>query len=380
MFRMLEPGVLSLLFLVPVFWGVYLWAFVGKKGWLKAYGGQVEPRNETIRMVLLSLAVVCAVLGLARLQRLKMGEECVRPGIDIVYGVDVSVSMLAEDTQFPVPPMDGRPPNRLERVRQELLEITDRLHGERVGLFVFASDSSPILPPSPDYENLRFFGEYYLNPWNLSARGTNLLSALEEGAGMLDTEAKYKVLILFTDGEHERVEQIGAVLARARELRVNSDICIYTVGVGSSGYSPIPMRGADGKIEGYLQNSEKELVKTSMERSLLEQIAHGAGGRPYVLGDEYISQQIVADILRGAAHIPFLTRPAMHAQDLAPYFYIAAVVLLVALELAEGLRRFRLPRLGRPVLPPLGSSSRRHFPWPSRHARSNLSAHSRLQK
>lgn len=341
MVRMLEPDALWLVLLVPVLWAAHVWALAGKRRWLTSYGGGISPRGEFGRMVLLSVAVGCAVLGLARLQHLTLGEECVRPGIDIAYGVDVSVSMMAEDAEFPVPPAEGRPPNRVERVRQEVLALTDRLQGERVGLFVFASGSAPVLPPSADYENLRFFTEYYLDPWNLSARGTDLLDALQAGEEMLGPEAKYKVLVLFTDGEHEQVQDIDAVVARAREVRVESGIHVYTVGVGSSGYSPIPLRGASGNVEGYMQNSKGELVKTRMEAAILERIAHVGGGRTYQLGRSDISQQIVGDILRSAVHIPLLTRPAMRAKDLSCYFYLAAVILLCAKELAEGLRRLR---------------------------------------
>lgn len=359
MVRMLVPDALWLLFLVPSFWVAYMWALIWKRRWLTAYGGDIRPRPELGRMVLLSLAVGCAVLGLARLQYLSLGEECVRPGIDIAYGVDVSVSMLAEDTEFPALPAEDRPPNRLERVRQAVLAITDRLGGEQVGLFLFASDAAPVLPPSPDYENLRFFAEHYLDAWNLSARGTNLLSALRMGGDVLDTEAQYKVLVLFTDGEHERAEEMNVVVERARELRVESGVRVYTVGVGSPSYSPIPLRGASRKVEGYMRNAEGELVKTRMEGALLERIAHVGGGRAYLLGRTDISRQLVGDILRGATRIPLLTRPAMRAKELSPYFYLAAVFLLVGKELVWGLRRLQPVRSVWPVLRPFGSSSPR---------------------
>ena len=63
-------------------------------------------------------------------------EEVKREGVDLMIALDLSNSMLAEDIK----------PNRLERARQAISRLIDKLEGDRIGLIVFAGDAYVQLP------------------------------------------------------------------------------------------------------------------------------------------------------------------------------------------------------------------------------------------
>ena len=148
-----------------------------------------------------------------------------RKGIDLVFAIDVSTSMNAEDVK----------PSRLEKAKFEISQMIQQLKGDRVALIVFAGSSHMYLPLTTDYEAARLFLDQ-IDTNMIPTQGTALSMALETGlSAFIDDDSKYKVLVIVTDGEdHE-----GKAIDLAEEAAKRGMI-IHTVGVGTNSGSLIP--------------------------------------------------------------------------------------------------------------------------------------------
>lgn len=207
-------------------------------------------------LVLLSIAAAGPQIG----TRVKPVE---RKGVDLVFAIDVSLSMNAEDVK----------PSRLEKAKFEVSQMIKQLKGDRVGIIVFAGSSHLYLPLTSDYEAAQLFLDA-IDTDMIPTQGTALSSALNSGLSTFQSESeKYKVLVLVTDGEdHE-----GAAVDIARQA-AETGIVIHTVGVGSILGSLIPVEGEKGKPQDYKRDPQGKLVTSKLNESILRDIANAGQG------------------------------------------------------------------------------------------------------
>jgi len=212
-------------------------------------------RFRTFSLLFLILAAAGPLIG----TRVKPVE---RKGIDLVFAVDVSVSMNAEDIK----------PTRLEKAKFEISQVIQRLKGDRVGIIVFAGSAHYFLPLTSDYEAARLFLDA-IETSMIKTQGTVLSSALKTSiAAFTDESEKFKVLVLVTDGEdHE-----GASIAIA-EKATKTGIVINTIGVGSTIGSLIPIE-RNGQIAEYKKDKRGQLITTVLNESILREIADAGEG------------------------------------------------------------------------------------------------------
>ena len=191
-----------------------------------------------------------------------------RKGIDLVFAVDVSTSMNAEDVK----------PSRLEKAKFEISQMIRQLKGDRISLIVFAGSSHMYLPLTTDYEAARLFLDQ-IDTNMIPTQGTALSSALQTGlSAFTEDESKYKVLVLVTDGEdHE-----GQVIDLASKAS-DRGMIIHTVGVGTESGSLIPVIGKNG-IREYKRDNTGKLVTSILNENILNEIAT-AGIGTYVRFD-----------------------------------------------------------------------------------------------
>jgi Ca-activated chloride channel family protein len=191
-----------------------------------------------------------------------------RKGVDLVFAIDVSTSMNAEDVK----------PNRLEKSKFEISQIIRQLKGDRIALIVFAGSSHLYLPLTSDYEAARLFLDK-IDTSMIPTQGTALSAALQTGlSAYTEDESKYKVLVLVSDGEdHE-----GQAINLAKEASKRSMI-VHTVGVGTESGSLIPVNDAQG-IRDYKRDGDGKLVTSILNESILRDIAD-AGNGSYVRFD-----------------------------------------------------------------------------------------------
>ena len=191
-----------------------------------------------------------------------------RKGIDLVFAVDVSISMNAEDVK----------PSRLEKAKFEISQMIRQLKGDRISLIVFAGSSHMYLPLTTDYEAARLFLDQ-IDTNMIPTQGTALSSALQTGlSAFTEDESKYKVLVLVTDGEDHEGQAID--LASKASDR---GMIIHTVGVGTESGSLIPVIGNNG-IREYKRDNTGILVTSILNENILNEIAN-AGNGTYVRFD-----------------------------------------------------------------------------------------------
>ena len=186
-----------------------------------------------------------------------------RKGVDLIFAVDVSISMNAEDVK----------PSRLKKAKFEISQIIRRLQGDRVGIIVFAGASHLYLPLTSDYDAAILFLDE-IDTEMIPTQGTAISSALNTGLSAFSDESeKFKVLILITDGEdHE-----GRAIAIA-EKAAQTGIIIHTVGVGSVSGSLIPVLDKKTGDTSYKKDRRGKLITSTLNEGILQDIARAGNG------------------------------------------------------------------------------------------------------
>jgi Ca-activated chloride channel family protein len=195
--------------------------------------------------------------AVARPQKGYEWREVKRKGIDILFAVDTSRSMLADDLT----------PNRLERARLGIIDFVSRLEGDRVGLIPFAGSAFALCPLTLDYEAFR----ESLNALDtdlIPRQGTDLASAIKEAERLFKENGNnHRVLVLLTDGEDLQGDVIDAAKAAAK-----NGMAIYTIGVGRPGGSTIPLVMRNGRKD-FVRDETGSVVRTTLDETTLKKIA-----------------------------------------------------------------------------------------------------------
>ncbi len=254
--------VIILFFLVLQIWKRHAQKKFANKKLLK----RLSP-NQSLFKSILKLTVIClaiASLSIA-LVNPKIGtklETVKREGVDIVFAVDVSKSMMAEDIA----------PNRLEKAKQLVTQIINNLASDRVGIIAYAGKAFPQLPITTDYASAKMFLQN-MNTDMLSSQGTAINEAIELAKTYYDDdEQTNRVLIIISDGE-DHSEDAAKVAEEASE----EGIRIFTIGVGDAKGGPIPIK-RNGIVLNYKKDSNGETVITRLDEETLKTIANEANG------------------------------------------------------------------------------------------------------
>ena len=184
-----------------------------------------------------------------------------RKGVDLVFAVDVSESMNAEDIK----------PSRLEKAKFEISQIINQLKGDRIGIIVFAGSSHLYLPLTSDYEASQLFLDA-LDTKMIPNQGTDLSTALKTAMNVFNNEDdKFKVMVLVTDGEDHEGEAIELA-----STALNNGIITHAVGVGTVKGSLIPIN--NGSSNNYKRNKNGTLITSKLNENTLIELASAGGG------------------------------------------------------------------------------------------------------
>ena len=182
-----------------------------------------------------------------------------RKGIDLVFALDVSESMNAQDVK----------PSRLEKAKFEISQMINQLKGDRVGLIVFAGSSHLYLPLTSDYEAAQLFLDA-IDTKMIPTQGTDLSTALRTAISAFNEESeKYKVMVLVTDGEDHEGAAVELV-SKAYKL----GIIAHAVGVGTLKGSLIPIN----EKSSYKRDKKGILITSKLNEAMLTELADAGGG------------------------------------------------------------------------------------------------------
>ena len=221
-----------------------------------------------LKLIIECLAILFLSIGLANP---KIGTELKsinREGVDIVFAIDVSKSMLAEDVA----------PNRLLRSKRIISEIINSLSSDRVGIVAYAAQAIPQVPLTTDFAAVKNFLQI-IDTDMLSSQGTSIDSALNLSANFFDQNSETnRVLILLSDGEdHDDIPE--SIIS----LIIENNINFISIGVGQDSGSTIPIK-VNGRIDSYKKDNNGEVVITKRNSEILKKIASSSGGE-YIDGN-----------------------------------------------------------------------------------------------
>jgi Ca-activated chloride channel family protein len=273
-----EPDYLYLLLALPVIIGFLIWRAkvrardlerFGNPALLSALSESKSPRRGRVKAGLWILGFSLAVIALARPQWGARPTRIERKGVDLVIVLDVSHSMLAQDIK----------PSRLDKAKHEIGKLIEILSGDRIALVPFAGTAFTLCPLTLDYNAARMFLEG-IAPAIVPEAGTAIADALRAGMENFDPkERKYKAMILLTDGEDHGKGKGDDPLAVAEDA-AKQGIVIYTIGIGSSQGTPIPIEDEHGEIQ-YKRDRHGELVMTLLDQESLQKVALATQGKYY---------------------------------------------------------------------------------------------------
>lgn len=277
MFELEEKGYFYLLFIIPILLGLFLYGQIWKKKKQAEFGDlelikKLSPERSVFKPILkfgvLLLAVFFLILGLVNPKIGTKVEKVKREGIDIVFAVDVSKSMLAEDVT----------PNRLEKSKQLVSQIINKLGNDRIGIIAYSGSAFPVLPITTDYSVAKMFLQS-MNTTTISSQGTSIDEAIDLSSQYFNKKDKTrKLLIIISDGEDHSNEAEDAA-EEARDMGIK----IITIGVGTENGGRIPLK-INGILEDYQKDKNGEIVITKRNPEVLTSIAKVTNGH-YIDGN-----------------------------------------------------------------------------------------------
>jgi len=300
----------------------YILVFLWKKRKQKQFADirlldKLSPARSTFKSI---LKIILVTLGLSALiialVNPKMGTKLKtikREGVDIVFALDVSKSMLCEDIA----------PSRLAKAKQIISKTIDKLGSDRIGIIIYAGNSYPLLPITTDQAAAKMFLQS-ASPDMVSSQGTAINEALRLAKTYYDNEEQTnKFLVLISDGEDHTEENTTITNQLAKD-----GIKVYTVGVGTAKGGPIKMK-IGNSFMGYKKDRKGEVVITQMHDDILKQIASEGNGK-YIYGNKTSSTvDTITEILNSAQKKEFETKQFSDYKDQFQWFIALGLLFLV---------------------------------------------------
>lgn len=275
-----------------------------------------------VRISFFAVAWFFFAIGLSRPQLGAKLKESTRKGSEIMIALDVSNSMLAQDYY----------PNRLERAKLAISRLVDKLHGDRIGLIVFAGQSFVQLPITTDYVSAKIFLNT-IGTESVPVQGTALGDAISTAIKSFSSEAQMqqdnKAIILITDGENHEDDPVEAA-RMAAEVGVR----VFCIGVGSPEGKPIPY-GENGDL---MKDKDGNIVVTKLDEKILEEVAIAGGGAYIRAGNTEFGLNPIIDELKELQEQQFRSLVFEDYEEQYMYFFAIALVFFL-LEFLVGNRR-----------------------------------------
>jgi len=278
-----NPSYLYLTLIIPIVI-IINWFYMAWRNKIQKYFSnnklldQISPNRSNFKLNLKLVFELFVILFLIiALANPKIGTELKsinREGVDIVFAIDVSKSMLAEDVA----------PNRLTRSKRIISEIINSLSSDRVGIVAYAAQAIPQVPLTTDFASVKNFLQV-IDTDMLSSQGTSIDSALNLSVNFFDQNSDTnRVLILISDGEdHDDIPD--SIIKLISENNIN----LITIGIGQEAGTTIPIK-IDGTVDSYKKDINGDVVITKRNSDFLLKIASSSKG-------EYIDGNFTEDAL-----------------------------------------------------------------------------------
>jgi Ca-activated chloride channel family protein len=217
--------------------------------------------KSRVKFMLQIMAVFFIVLALVNPKLGSKVEAVPAKGVEIVFAIDVSKSMLCTDIQ----------PNRLEKSKQIITQIINSTGSDRIGIVAYAGSAYPVLPMTTDYELAKMFTQS-MNTDIISSQGTAIESAIQTSVDFFDNPTSGKAIILLSDGEdHENTSFEVTKITKEKNVK------IITVGIGTSNGGTIEFVDELG-FQQVKKDKNGQVVTTKLNEEVLQKIASETNG------------------------------------------------------------------------------------------------------
>ncbi len=306
-------AILLLVFVLVSFWKKRRQKKFADANLLERLSPEVSPFKSTIKVLIISMALAFLIIALVNPKMGTKLKTIKREGVDIVFALDVSKSMLAEDIA----------PNRLEKAKQIITKIIDKLGSDRVGIIIYAGNAYPLLPITTDQAAAKMFLQN-ADPDMVSSQGTAINEALKLAKSYYDDdEQTNRYLIMVSDGEdHE--ENVSYITEEATQ----EGIKIFTIGVGTAKGGPIKIK-RDGAFIGYKKDRKGETVITQLHEETLQKIATDGNGEYLTGNNTSKTVKYIEELLLKADKKEFETKQFSDFKDQFQWFIGLGILFLV---------------------------------------------------
>ena len=271
--------IMVLIFIILNNWKIKTQKKYFSKNLLNELSPEVSIFKPKLKLLITIFSLVFITIGLVNPKIGTQLKTVKREGVDIVFAIDVSKSMLAEDIA----------PNRLEKSKRLVSQIINELNTDRVGIIAYAASALPVLPITTDYSTARMFLQS-LNSDMLSSQGTAVLEALKLSKEFYDDQNQTnRVLCILSDGEDHEFDNNNI-----KDLIEDVGITIFSIGLGTNKGAPIPIK-SKGIVESYKKNIEGDVVITKLNAPLLKKFANSSNG---IYLEGYNTDEVVSNIIK----------------------------------------------------------------------------------
>ena len=275
MFRFSNPEYLYLLISIPTIIFLLIIGARNRRKRMKLYGNpellaqlmpNISVRRPLFKNIIQLFAVASCIFMIAGPQFGSKIEKVKRQGAELMIALDVSNSMMSEDIT----------PNRLEKSKQLVSKIVDKLQDDKIGLIVFAGEAFTQLPITSDYVSAKVFMST-ITPDLVNAQGTAIGAAIDLCVRSFGPKGEAeRSIIVITDGENFEDNA-----AESAKTALEQGIKVHVVGMGTEQGGPIPV-GNSGRD--FRKDKDQNVVITKLNEKMCQEIA-SAGNGIYVRSD-----------------------------------------------------------------------------------------------
>ncbi len=324
MYQFEQPIYFYAFAVIPVLLLVFFWVLLWRRRAQKRFASKImleklAPNRSifktTLKVITILVALSLLIIAVANPRVGSKLETIEREGVDVVFALDVSKSMLAEDIK----------PNRLDKSKQIIHQIINKLKDDRIGIIGYAGSAFPQVPLTTDFNSAKLF----LNNMHtdmVSSEGTAIADAVDLANRFytLDDNTS-RVLILLSDGEdHEG--GIEAVIEGAKEQGIR----IITIGVATERGAPIPIK-ENGVLQYYIRDNNNEQVISRLGLETMQQLANETDG-VYIDGTN--TQEVVDIVLDTLYNMDKSVYQSEQYTEFKTYYqwFLAIAILLIVLD------------------------------------------------
>jgi len=272
--RFENPLLLLLLISIPVFLILSIWGAKRKKKFRDFYAGSVEfvlkkidVNKILMRKILRYIALLFIILAISGPQWGKSSSTFKQKGTDLIFGLDLSRSMLSKDLK----------PDRFSLAKYKIKTLLEKLNIDRVGLLGFAGGVAVLCPLTIDFSTVNMLLDG-VSPGDIRPPGTNLSAVLDRSKKLFeDGTDGFRNLIIFSDGEDHSNRMDSAIKEAA-----DAGIRVFMIVLSSPQGAPVPVLDNNGNIEDYQKDKSGKMILSKPSLKKLQDMVEKTDGRLFM--------------------------------------------------------------------------------------------------